>query len=458
MKIWRFHTPAFVLYWGFCVGSRQNSASNSLREFNGTSQGHAQSASLHHQRQSSKLSPSLLHAGHETNRQPGFLEVKGKSRHSGSIALLQGNIISRGFDALQEWWVGWLLYIRHGAVNSAPQSSSAVKAGNGHGFMGGEGKNHSWSMAIARAVSVLLASLIPLGALAAGGLLWRAPRVTFRIMLAVLLIALIFLGSAPPSMRKPGATPLIIAIWGLFCMGIYLGAPLAHEERRSRRSAAEIQKEQQLDGIWDAFFKACSERGKLELQNGRFSVEEVEGADPRLLIAVPGLVFLQCVLNSITSKKKSMELPGGTTVLVSAELAEDTKATPGRREDGAAASSVFSRLAAIDHDLRRLAPLTDAEVSFIEARVLQVCPESSSDLHRETEINLVAGALISAATEVTQIPAFKKRMGGAMNNMVCKPDTQSEKASNAASRGNPRASPHCRVSGLPLAAYVRQGR
>jgi hypothetical protein len=427
MKIGWLRMPALAVWLGLCAASWQLSAASPQL---------ATSAILH---------PDPFVQSSAENLQVSRVDSN-SDRVSFLQTCLQGNIIGRGIEALKEWWIGWEEYVLHRGSEPA-RASTPIKAGNGHGFLGGEGKDHSWHFLVARSVSVFVASLIPLGALAAGGILWRSPRMTFRIMLAILLISLIFLGSAPPSVRKEGTTPLVVAIWCLFCIGIYLGAPLAHErDRGQRRSRADIQKEQQLDKVWDAFFKACSARGILELQSGRFSSEEVEGAEPRLLIAVPGLVFLHCVLNSVIQKKESMELPGGTCLVAASSLAEDSKVADGNRQGGVAASSVFSRLLALDVEVRRLAPLTDSEVRFIEARVLQVNPEPLADAYRETEINLVAGALISAATEVTQIPAFKKRMGGAMNKMVA--GTLDDAASDVTVSA-PRIG-YCSVSGLPL--------
>lgn len=421
MKIWQLLTQAFALCWSFCSASRLQPSALSVSDADPSER--------------IDVAPGIIPARSVINSGPTL----------GALVLLQDNVFGRGIVALKEWWASWQSYFVGHFVHGERRE---VGAGKGRGFMGsGATKNSPLSLSIARAVSVLVASTIPIGALAAGGLLWRFPRTTCRIMIAVLLIALIFLGSAPASMRKGGTTPLIVSIWGLFCMGIYLGAPLAQPEPRSRRSRADVEKEKQLDALWDTFFEACSDRGILELKSGRFSAEEVEGTEPRLLIAVPGLVFLQCALTSIKKKIVSMELPGGTSIAAGACLAEDDKASTGRRQDGVAASSVFSRLSAFDAELRLLAPLTNAEVQFIEARVLQVCPEPLLDIHREAEVNLVAGALISAATEVTQIPAFKKRMGGAMRKMVGQSDSQDETAFVS-----PQHSlAHCPRSGLPLA-------
>lgn len=434
-----------------------------IQPFHGTAPSHIPFVPSHHQRAALPVAKPQTSTGMhpdssvQASTQSLPLVSIGSRNVNGTAFLqtsLEGNIIGRGLEALKEWWVGWETYLNHGSRIARP---SSLKAGDGRGFLGGEGKNHSWHFSVARSISVLVASLIPLGALAAGGLVWKSPRVTFRVMLAVLLLALIFLGSVPPSMRKGGVTtPLIISVWGLFCIGIFLGAPLTHpRERGPRRSREELEKEKQLDSVWDTFFRACSDRGILELQRGRFSSEEVEGAEPRLLIAIPGLVFLHCALDSITQKKERMELPGGTCLAVASNLAEDNKVTTGHRQVGIAASGVFSRLLALDVELQRLAPLSDAEVHFIECRVLQVCPVPLADVHRETEINLVAGALISAATEVTQIPAFKQRMGGAMNEMVAEPkvstpvDTVSDDAIHVAGWIG-----HCPVSGLRLSPQV----
>lgn len=390
------------------------------------------------------LHPDPSAQASDDNMQVAFIDTNNLDHTSSLQSFLQGSIIGRGIEALKEWWLGWDAYMfPHGSASV--NASRPLKAGNGRGFLGGEGKPHPWHISIARAISVFVVSSIPVGALAAGGILWKSPRATCRIMLSILVIALIFLGSSPPSVRKQGTTPIIISIWCLFCIGIYLGAPLAHDrDRPTRRSRADIQREQQLDKVWDAFSKACSDRGILELQSGRFSTEEVEGTEPRLLIAVPGLVLLHCALNSIAQKKERIELPGGTCL--DAILAEDSKATNRNREGGTAPSSAFSRLLDFDVELRRLAPLTDAEIHFIEARVLQVNPEPLDDLHREAEINLVSGALVSVATEVTQVPAFKKRMGGAMMRMVSGTlDDASEAAVNSPGRIT-----NCPVSGLPL--------
>lgn len=456
MKFVWLCTPTFTLYWGFCAASRSQPTSLSLKEIGGSRPKHSDNEPLHQRGPAqASLHPSLSIAGADrsgsASKASGTTQINFLVRPtSHSIAFLQteDNLIGRGIEALKEWWAGWQEYFQHKA--GIEKKKSEMNAGKGHGFMGGGAAGNSpGAYSLARGISVLVASSIPLGALAAGGILWRAPKTTFRIMLAVLLLALIFLGSAPPHLRKSGTTPLVVAIWGLFCIGIYIGAPLAHPDPLSRRSRADIAKESQLDAVWDLFFKACSDRGILELQSGRFSVEEVEGAEPRLLIAIPGLVFLHCALDSIKKGREKMELPGGTTVVVGAQLAEESKVSTGRSPDGVAASSVFARLLSFDEELRHLSPLTEAEVDFVEARLLQVNPEELVDVQREGKVNLVAGALMSAATEVTQIPAFKKRMGGAMQKMVAKPDSQDEKPSITDLHSHQHVI-HCPRTGLPL--------
>lgn len=162
---------------------------------------------------------------------------------------------------------------------------------------------------------------------------------------------------------------------------------------------------QNLPQLWASFFRACCDRGAVEVERGRISLEEVEAAEPRVMLALPSLVILQSLLGS---DGKGVVLPGGNEITEGGRPAQ-AGGSPWRRSDPRE-FRVFERLAVAHRELQGLEPLTCEELYRLELRALQADMSELGEAPRDVEVNRVAASISAAAIEVSQLSVFT-RMG-----------------------------------------------
>lgn len=161
-------------------------------------------------------------------------------------------------------------------------------------------------------------------------------------------------------------------------------------------SQAEVRRFQKTLG---AFFAACTSRGIEEVAKGRLTRAEVEEVDPRLLLALPGLVILDCCLVSSLDDSEEVEcvwLPDGTEV---------TEAAIRDSANYKGIGSFYARLLIAKQEIKSLRPLNDGEQLYLETRALQGEPEPVSGA-REATLNRAAAAVAAAAMEATQLNLY----------------------------------------------------
>lgn len=211
---------------------------------------------------------------------------------------------------------------------------------------------------------------------------------------------------------------LMAIVWLLFsCSGMLLMAS---------RLGLLIREGETIGGyragkVWDAFFSACREQGVLEVERGCLGIDEIEAADPRVMLALPSIVLLRCLLGS--AGKDAVVLPGGAE-LTGKDVG--AKADSGRKAQGSARA--FSRLLAAHAELKLLGDLTAEERELLELRALQADATPLGDPCRDAAVNRAAASVSAVATEVSQLGAFS-RMGKVLEEIrkkVCSRQGQTE--------------------------------
>lgn len=163
------------------------------------------------------------------------------------------------------------------------------------------------------------------------------------------------------------------------------------EHQPSPEMHPEIQ--QLLRRIWVTFFNSCLERGMLEVRDGRLSKEWIEEVDPRLMLALPSIVILQCILDSKSSD--GVVLPDGT------EVSSSTKGSL------PIPAEVSDRLLDAKTEFLKIGTLTDDEREYLELHALQVTePTPLPNMERQAQINRAASTISAAATSVTQLSLY----------------------------------------------------
>lgn len=156
----------------------------------------------------------------------------------------------------------------------------------------------------------------------------------------------------------------------------------------------------QSQQIWGALLDAFRARGVAEVTRGRITEEEIEDVEPKVLIALPSLVFLECVLNSTKGEKKSggVWLPDGTEVSRNMDMQGFHPGMP----------NLFQKLIAAKDFVRELGDLQEEEIEYLEMRALDNRPErvARSNTQREVKLNRAASKIAAAATIVTQMDLF----------------------------------------------------
>merc|ERR1712224_1164406 len=119
----------------------------------------------------------------------------------------------------------------------------------------------------------------------------------------------------------------------------------------------------------------------------------IEDVDPRVILALPSIVILQCIFDSRESR--GVVLPDGT------EVNDATK------NSLPIAADVCNRLVAAKAEFQKLGTLTDAEREYLELRSLQVdeTPELANK-ERQVRLNHAASMVEAAATSVTQASVY----------------------------------------------------
>lgn len=181
--------------------------------------------------------------------------------------------------------------------------------------------------------------------------------------------------------------------------------PSSEQLERQRQQQLERQRQQQLQQerlqqqqallrqIWVMFFEACYGRGMLEIKDGRLSKEWVEEVDPRVIIALPSIVILQCIFDSNNSD--GVVLPDGTEV-----TSKSVGSLPVPRE-------VSDRLLAAKAEFQKVGKLSDLEREYLEMKSLQVEDVAPlEDQERQARLNRAASTIEAAATSVTQSAVY----------------------------------------------------
>lgn len=171
--------------------------------------------------------------------------------------------------------------------------------------------------------------------------------------------------------------------------------PAATAAAAARAAAAQANEAQiaLLKQIWVTFFNSCLERGLLEVRDNRLSKEWIEDVDPRVILALPSIIILQCIFDS--QKSNGVVLPDGTEVSSSSKRSLPIPA------------DVCDRLLAAKAEFKKLGTLTDAEKEYLELRSLQVDdPPALANAERQAQINRAASTIEAAATSVTQSSVY----------------------------------------------------
>jgi len=196
----------------------------------------------------------------------------------------------------------------------------------------------------------------------------------------------------------------VLFVWVIWTSVLYLGFARCRS-RRARRSRRK-ESTAHVHRIWTAFSDACRDVGIMEICKGSLTYEEAEEADPRLLLALPGLVILKCAIESLEQNVDGVRLPCGKIVNEKTQIE-----SPGT-------TRFFARIVSVHCELWHASPVNAKERAFLESRALQISPESLGDAKREAEMNRVAAVVSAAATEATQVGFFRRRFHAALDEIV----------------------------------------
>merc|ERR1719316_2430991 len=196
----------------------------------------------------------------------------------------------------------------------------------------------------------------------------------------------------------------VVLVWAVWVSVLYLGFRRCRSRRvrRARRKESTLH----IQRIWSAFSDACRDAGIIEIFKGSLTYEEAEEADPRLLLALPGLVILRCALHSLEQNLDGVKLPCGKVVNEKTQME-----SPGT-------ARFFARIVSVHCELWHVSPVNAQERAFLEARALQTSPEPLGDVKREAEMNRVAAVVSAAATEATQVGLFRRRFHAALDDII----------------------------------------
>lgn len=262
-------------------------------------------------------------------------------------------------------------------------------------------RTRSWLL---RLTGWLLAMLFPLMGFTAATFLWQSQEFWTQMLAICVVVITVYLGLQATSMSPKMLAASVVLVWAIWATVLYFGVKRYRTRRvrraRKKESTAHIQK------IWSSFSDACRDAGIIEIFKGTLTYEEAEEADPRLLLALPGLVILRSALNSLEQNVDGVRLPCGKVINEKTQIE-----SPGT-------ARFFARLVTVHCELWHASPVNAKERAFLESRSLQICPEPLGDDKREAEMNRVAAVISAAATEATQVGFFRRRFHAALDEIV----------------------------------------
>jgi len=225
----------------------------------------------------------------------------------------------------------------------------------------------------------------------------------YNAFLLILLVFICWLNMSLIRTRK-------IAFAVLACLVLFQTLKVCLFKAFSKSPKKQLPRKQpgwDLRNFWTLFFDRCRDLGITEVYTGRITTDELSGGDSRVVLALPGLVLLQCALASLNKEEDGVEFPDGTKV--------DEMIHPVCQET----CRFFSRVIVAYRDLHELGFVHEAERVYLEERALHVIPKSLNlgDVRRESQVNKAADALAAAVLELSQLSMFRLNMQRALQQV-----------------------------------------